>query len=218
MLIFFCSNQVSALSAPTPHPAPQDGQGPFAAIGNFIQRLHTNFAEGSDSIKHASNELPLSLGLISNRTTTTTTTTTTTPAPPTTTPFFKPPLNPFNSINAILDNISRGSSSNNNLGTGNNDIFGSVPGRFDSLPNTTPAPFLPLTTRQPFNLEGINQGINAFFQAFIKTNLDKLFKGQDQPQHAITTRRSDPPELQQQRQPSFGEIILNSLFNKRQQQ
>lgn len=213
MLIF--SNQVSVLSAPTPHPAPQDGQGPFAAIGNFIQRLHTSFAEGSDSIKHASNELPLSLGLTSNGTTTTTTTTT--PAPLTTTPFFKPPPNPFNSINAILDNISRGSSSNNNLGNGNNDIFGSVPGRLDSSPITTPSPFLPITTRQPFNLEGINQGINAFFQAFIKTNLDKLFRpGQDQQQHAITTRRSDPPQLQQ-RQPSFGEIIINSLFNKRQQ-
>lgn len=194
-----------------PQPLPQDQPGPFAAIGNFIQRLQTSFNEGSDAIKQGPNSL-FPTGEINSTTPTTTTTTTTTTTSTTTTVRpafgFRPVPNPFDSINAILDNIGR--SSSNNFDSGNNNIFGNVPGR--NSPDTTPRPVFALTTtRPPFNLDGINQGINAFLQAFIKTNIDKLFNPGEQQQHSINARRSD--ELQQQRPPSFGDII-NNLFKK----
>lgn len=228
LTIFFSTVLTSVLSAP--YPVPQNAPGPFAAIGSLIQRLQSSFYEGSASLRQQppfplakavteGNEtvvrlsLPSSVSTPSSIITTITTSTTTTTTQ-------RPVTNGFDSINAILDNISRGNINNNNLdnnnnnninNNNNNNLFGNPQRSLFDLFTTTTTP-APTTTRSPFDLDGVGQGINAFLQAFIKTNIQKLFRpGQDQQQslqNEVKTR-SDPP-------PSFGDIILNTFFRKPQ--
>ncbi|ODN01883.1 hypothetical protein Ocin01_04782 [Orchesella cincta] len=219
LTILFSTVLTSVLSAPHPVPQNAPAPGPFAAIGGLIQRLQSSFYEGSASIRqpqpsakaqNLGNETLVRLQLPSSAsskpsTTTTTTTTTTTPRPVT---------NAFDSINAILDNLNRPSNNNNNNNNNNidnNNLFGNPqPNLIDLLfTTTTPAP----TTRSPFDLDGVGQGINAFLQAFIKTNIQKIFRqpGQDQQQtqQQDIRARSDSP-------PSIVDTFFNTLFRKRQ--
>ncbi|CAL8114062.1 unnamed protein product [Orchesella dallaii] len=225
LVILFSTVLTSVLSAP--HPVPQNAPGPFGVIGNLIQRLQSSFYEGSTSIIQppvtspltGTNEtviVRLSLPSSASSTAATPTITTTTSTATTTTTTPRPVTHPFGSINAILENINRGNINNNNIDNNNNNIF-SNPQRnlFDlslvfTTTTTTPAP-APTTTRSPFGLDGVGQGINAFFQAFIKTNIQNLFrKGQNQQQPLQNEVTATTPR------PSFGDLILNSFFPRRQ--